>query len=114
LFPLNVLASLQVQSKGVHSLPWVHAAPGGLGPVGPASGGLVAVPVHPPWLVQRAGHWPLAGPQTPPVHAAPAAGFAPSLHAQTRGAQSAGDVQPAHPPSLAHAAGQTSCGAGEQ
>jgi hypothetical protein len=111
---LNEVPSLQLQSKGVHSLPEVHASPGFFGPGGPASGTLTLLPDQPPRLPHSAGHCPLAGPHLPFEHAAAVAGVVPSLHAQTSGAQSSDDPQPAQPPWLAHALGQASSGAGEQ
>jgi hypothetical protein len=111
---LNELPLLQLQSKGVHSLPALHASPGFFGPGGPASGTLTLLPDQPPRLAHSAGHWPLAGPHAPFEHAAAVAGLVPSLHAQMSGAQSSGDAQPAQPPWVAHALGQASSGAGEQ
>ena len=116
---LKVLPSWHVQLTAGHSLAALHGSPGFFGPVPPASGTPPLLPLldHPPCPAHSEGHSPLAGPHVPPPaarHGAPVTGFAPSLHAQMMGAQSPLVLQPAHPPSLAQAFGQTSCLADEQ
>ena len=110
---LNFVPLLQVQSKGVHSLPATQASPGCLGPGGPASGVTPPLPAQPPCAVHAAGQTALVGAHDVPWHGPPVTGNCPSLHPHTTGVQSEALLH-VQPPWLAHEAGHAFIAALEQ